>query len=214
MSDDKLFFREGYTREEKIERIKANIFTNNSKVIREISDLGEDPSDYSSKQSILDLFDSKLDNSRYDEIIDNLFDNHGQKGDRFNIKLFEAPSVMKKDKIITRLIAFSDKNLGENLEYVNYSLEIENWKSTSQTIDVRFIASGSYTDTSDNLVVRTDDGEMQPIEEVTSGEIVEKEDTVVETRLYCKSNTMAIYNSGVNKSLKKQIALFFSGGEE
>jgi len=213
MSDDKLFFRDGYTREEKIDRINADFITDDSEVIRVISNLGEDPSDYTSKQSILDLFNSKLDNSQYDEIVNQLFDDHGEEGDRFNIKLFDTPSILDKQKIKKRLDAFIDKNLGECLDYVNYSLEIEKWDPNPQSVDVRFIASGSYTDASDNLVVRTEDGEMQPIEEVTSGEVVEKEDTVVECRLYHEQNTMAIYNSGINKSLKKQIVLFFSGGE-
>jgi hypothetical protein len=214
MSDDKLFFRESYEREEKIDRIRAEFITDDSDINRVISELGKDPSDYTSKQSILALFGSKLDESKYDELIDQVFEKHGEEGDRFNIKLLDTPSILEKRKLENRLETFDDRNLGEYLDYVNYSLDIEKWSQDSQTVDIRFIASGSYTDASDNLVVRTDEGDMQPIEEVTSGEVVEKEDTVVELRIFYKTRTVAMYNSGVNKSLKNQIILFLSGGEE
>jgi len=105
MADNTYIFREGYRTEDMISRIRVEHFRSEEEElvqdVLEEADLGRAYLLEHEKQDFLGEIKDRVGNERYDEFIEAMFEQYGEKGDQFNIQFYVVDDIVYDD-LVTR----------------------------------------------------------------------------------------------------------------
>lgn len=212
MTENKFFLRDGYTIEEKEQRILAKHFSIDNGIVTEtIDDTSISIDDFRemNRDAKLGNLRNELSNQEYREFINDMFESYGKKGDKFNQQLYNLPPLSDVSNLDKKLEYFEGKSLTPTFNdiftqpvYLN-RIEIEDDHTT-----LRFnTASRTEEYESDKeipILVLNEDGEI--VSEIPEDQMVSiPTRTRVEVRIYKSLKYMSISNSDVPSSLQNEI---------
>ena len=229
MSDEpnKFIFRDGYTEYEKKNRINVDHFRNDHHgfVDQALSaaGLGEDILN-KRKSRFLNKLYSRLSEEEYNQFLDGMFEQYGEKGDRANLQLFRREGLTHQTLVNTLesrgadvetdggqevQAAEDEEPYSAHLSYVsNYNVpesgvvDIE-FTHTDQTEAVE-LGNGRFEDRSGHSVdaneIDVSDHDLEAL-----SRFVQENDYTVEARVYTEEGIVAISNSKCSTGLQKAI---------
>jgi len=211
--ENTFFFRdkEGYDQEDRIERIKRQYVTPDEPLIEECLErnaIDKEDLDNPGKNELLRILGRKLDNSEFDDLINSLFDEHGEEGDTFNIKVFELDSKIEKSTLAEKASEFKENGLSKTEENsFSYVIRIEDFadREGQGVVDIEFKIRGKRENVSPEEIVWVEEGEERSLDEIIDQQARRKADYSVEARVYPDAGMMAITNSGIDKTLQGEI---------
>ncbi|KAA9410723.1 hypothetical protein EGO51_13230 [Haloarcula hispanica] len=207
--------KEGYSPDDKIDRIKRQYVSLEIPEIREaIRRSGantaelEDPS----KSRLIGFLRTELDTDEFSELINSLFDKYGERGDSFNIKSHKINIGLDVNQLVSNLNELEQQGLldGES-DHFSYIIELDDYieREEQGVIDISFVIRGKREHIeSDQVQVRTTGGEQLTLDELADEEVAEitkTEEYLVESRIYHNAGIVALSNSSIDKSLHEEI---------
>lgn len=202
-----LLFREGYTLQEKFDRINSKYFKWEIPEIRHTAEKHEiKKEELGSKSETRFVFSRELTGDEFEELIDKLFDKYGKRGEKFNFKIYK----ISEDADYDTLLENSQENEGTNLtETADLSRDVKLLKAQSHQgesiIDLLFVVKG----TPDHLsgeeleVIDKDSGETIDAEEEL--EIKRPQQYQLESRVYLDHKLVGITKSRGPDNLRESL---------
>ena len=212
------FFRDrvGYNLEDKFDRVDREHFSLGNDIVSnyvEEHGLRTQDLDDPGKNQLKIFLERKLEPEVFEELVDDLFDEHGEEGDTFNIKAYNLDTEIDKTELISNLEEFKENSLMDTGEAENFSyiVQINDFieREEEGVVDISFHITGKQEKIPpDELFWQTEGGEEQSIEDVTEDPpeaLNRTKDYMIETRIYSDAGLMAVSNSGIDKTLQAEI---------
>ncbi|WP_254861727.1 hypothetical protein [Halovivax gelatinilyticus] len=216
------FFREeeGYTPAEVEQRIQvADLRDNPSAVKRILDECGiSDELLEKSKDDILGQIQREVDTGRYEQFMDELLEDRGEKGDRVNVQVYKLIDIEREELQSTIENADSDDTTDYLLRNLDYSKE----RKSINAIDFKFKISdiGDYF-SGDNVEVVGDQDKVVMVSELMElseqkgvfddldidsiNAFRERSELIVEARLYLDYNLLFVSNREIWDRLQTEI---------
>lgn len=210
------FFRdkEGYERKDMFDRVKQDDFTLQNSIISDYVkeyDLDTDDLDNPGKNKLQSFLEDELGTDVYLDLLEELFDEYGENGDTFNIKIYEIGSYVDESALVSeaeRLQKEDLMNIEEGDDF-SYLLQIENVEDRDEgVVDISFHISGKPDSIPSSEVSWTEEGERKSIDDVTEDtpeSLIRDQNYIVEVRIYSDAGLMAVSNSKIDKALQEEI---------
>jgi len=217
---NRYFLRETYTTPEKRDRInssKINVGVDGfDSTLREF---GFEPSEFRGlgKSDFFERMESELESEQYDEFVDMLFEEEGQKGDKFNLQVIELPAERDYRNVAGSANVHQGSRLDDVFDGVSNVLTLHECDTDSDFPSFSFRTPEKLEEVEADeelpIIIRNSDGEIEA--EYSEGYQVEapKRDTI-EARVYPSSKLIAISNSGIMTGVQKDIARFVADQAE
>lgn len=211
------FFRDivGYDDGDKFDRIPSQFFNLENNAITEYVDNYDlDTSDLENpgKTRLTRFMESELDDSQFENLIDELFEKYGENGDTFNIKAYNFNSDIDENTLVSTLEGFEDNPLmsTDERESFSYLIEINDFENREEgVIDIWFEITGKKeTYSPEGWFVELEDGEQKLIAESVGDDaesVGRTDDYMLETRIYTEAGLLAVTNSDIDKTLQEEI---------
>lgn len=211
---NQFLFRETYSLKEKIRRIPPSIITAETPEIRSrisSTDITDEDVDRLGKHDLFDESEEELDPADYLSFIDEIFEEYGTKGDKFNMQLFRTDQSIPRDTLDQQAERYIDNRLDNIFDFLSEPIVLTDYRTNGDSVDLQFRTSARREDISpdENIPVQ--------IIEDESGDVVEDygpDYTVraparyhIEARAYPRLGFVAISNySKINDGLQTDIA--------
>jgi hypothetical protein len=229
------FFRQdkGYTEEEMLKRIKRHNFNVENPVISSYANeagISDEEIGDAGKWDTVTLFRSELEENRFKEFVEELFEDHGESGDTFNVKVWDVTdSQLDSDSLIQKGENLTGEFLPDTDDSRSYDKTIYLRKAESRdegVVDFRFEKAGKQEDMTDEIGFETSNGEILSFSElihsyenvIDSSSVdeldvnpedveraVREDKQTVEARIFPTEGLAVMSNSGVTKGLHKEI---------
>lgn len=212
------FFREEYDVEEKLDRIPANAFTTSSDVVQNFVS-NEIPGEFdineTNKEDTIARLRTEIDAKTFETFVNNLFEEEGKRGDKFNIRLFDVPnningSILKKNLEEAEGDEFT-QDIDGTLTILNLEDFDTNLESDLPYIDLKFktpIKENEYKPSEEKPVKITDEsGGIVAYSDNPNHTVNILSNQMIEARVYLALNSIAISNSSIDKKYQKAITL-------
>lgn len=193
MTDRLYFFRsdEGYEIDEMRKRVRVEEFRNpDNEPVRNLIEEGEiNNSDLDkSKESLHSTLRRKLTDVAYHNFVTNIFEDNGEKGDKFNLQLYFTNEIDREDLIDTLEKNVSDVE-PEELKDNEPSKSLHEYKSrVNNAVDLRFVWQEDYDE---------EGGE--------AAGSPPSESSFVEVRIYPEKQVIAVSNRGFDIDQQSRI---------
>jgi len=208
------FFRDqvGYSRDEKIDRVKRHHITLDNPIISEYveeHDVSVEELDDPGKNKLLSTLHQRLGDDTFSELVNELYDEFGEEGDTFNIKAYDLDSDVDEEDLLDTVEFLEQDGLSQ--ENFSYLLEIEDYVDRDEegVVDISFNITGKREHLSpDEIMLETQEGgqvELDDVTDETPAGVTRREQYTVEIRVYSDAGLLAISNSRIDKTLQGEI---------
>ncbi len=206
-----------------MERIRQHHFTLQTPEIRSCLDrfdIDDSDLDSTSKSELKHFLEMELEDEDYENLVDTLFEEYGEEGDTFNVKVFRCPEEISLQNLLVSISEREDGDLmsiePENFDYI-MDLDESYHRESQGVVDLCFSIVGKREKLEEEeVIISTEESEMtlneaaERLSEITDEEITgayKPNEYSVETRIYVDAGLISITNrSDMDKTLQKQIA--------
>jgi hypothetical protein len=226
MADNTYLFRDGYRIEEMISRIRVAKFrSEEEELVQEI--LEEADLEYAyllenEKQDFLDEIRTRVEEERYEEFIQSMFEQYGEKGDQFNIQFYIVDDIT-----YDLLLTTAEEIEGEELRQI----ESDEFRRPTTLTEVRSDAESRIVDLQFEVVDHPENIDAEGLETAytSEGEVIDLSDTeleeaerlirenryMMEVRTYVDDGIVAVSNSVGRTPIREELkdAIKRWGGE-
>ncbi|WP_089385479.1 hypothetical protein [Halorubrum vacuolatum] len=216
MADNRYLFRDEYKRDEKIDRIRVGKFrTEEEPLVQEILEEADLDINYlleNEKWDFLEEISDRVEQDRFDQFIDSMFEKHGEKGDQFNIQ-FYVVDELEYDLLVDK----ATEREGDELTY----LEGEDFRRPTTLSKVRTDAGEDIVDLQFEVVDHPEDIEAEGLQRAMTedGDFIDLSETeledaerlirenryTIEVRAYVDDGFVGISNSVGRDSIQNEI---------
>lgn len=204
MSNNTFFTREGYTTLEKRKRISADIISPNTSEVREMLEkIGEPPQEGSSltKGDFFNRVKDDISREEYESFVDELFEAHGKKGDKFNIQLFTLSGDATFSNLVEGMEGYQGYRLDNTFSDIGdpVALDVVNPDEEGGIVDLNFKVTERLkeieADEDVPIQVRETGDEDSEVREFGEGyEVIAPAGYRVEVRVYTEEGIAAVSN--------------------
>ncbi|WP_254861371.1 hypothetical protein [Natronomonas gomsonensis] len=216
MADNTYIFREDYRTEDMISRIRVEHFRSEEEElvqdVLEEADLGRAYLLEHEKQDFLGEIKDRVGDERYDEFIEAMFEQYGEKGDQFNIQFYVVDDIVYDD-LVTR----AEELGGEELRQV----ESEEFRRPTTLTKVQANDEARIVDLQFEVVDHPENIDAEGLETAytAEGEIIDLSETeleeaerlirenryMMEVRAYADDGIVAVSNSVGRNPIRKEM---------
>lgn len=216
MADNTYIFREDYRTEDMISRIRVEHFRSEEEElvqdVLEEADLGRAYLLEHEKQDFLGEIKDRVGDERYDEFIEAMFEQYGEKGDQFNIQFYVVDDIVYND-LVTR----AEELGGEELRQV----ESEEFRRPTTLTKVQANDEARIVDLQFEVVDHPENIDAEGLETAytAEGEIIDLSETeleeaerlirenryMMEVRAYADDGIVAVSNSVGRNPIRKEM---------
>ena len=219
MTSNTFYLRDGYSTEEMIERIPAAKINYGVEGYEEaISEFGLSPSDFRNmnKSTFFERMREEMD-EEFGEFVEVLFENCGQKGDKFNLQLYSLPSQADYSEVREEAETIVGSRIDEYFEGAQNVIMLDEVRFRDQlaVLDLGFRTAEEIEDVQPDedipiIIRRSDTDEIEA--EYGEGYIVEAPTRqYIEARLYLGKSLLAVSRGGgISESQQKDIVRFIN----
>lgn len=216
-----------------LKRVKHHKFTVNNPVISRYADeagVRDEEVSEGGKWDTVSLFRGNLNDEQFEEFVEELFEEHGESGDTFNVKVWDVvDGELNSSLLLEKGNRLIDEYLPDADDSRSYDKTIYLRKVESRdggVVDFRFEKTGKKEDMTDEIGFQTNTGKilsfselMHSYENAIDSSSVEELDVdpenveravredkqTVEARVFSTEGLAVMSNSGVTKGLHKEI---------
>jgi hypothetical protein len=216
MADNTYIFREGYRTEDMISRIRVEHFRSEEEElvqdVLEEADLGRAYLLEHEKQDFLGEIKDRVGDERYDEFIEAMFEQYGEKGDQFNIQFYVVDDIVYDD-LVTR----AEELGGEELRQV----ESEEFRRPTTLTKVQANDEARIVDLQFEVVDYPENIDAEGLETAytAEGEVIDLSETeleeaehlirenryMMEVRAYADDGIVTVSNSVGRNPIRKEM---------
>ncbi|SEA33872.1 hypothetical protein SAMN04488065_2747 [Haloplanus vescus] len=216
MADNTYIFREDYRTEDMISRIRVEHFRSEEEElvqdVLEEADLGRAYLLEHEKQDFLGEIKDRVGDERYDEFIEAMFEQYGEKGDQFNIQFYVVDDIVYDD-LVTR----AEELGGEELRQV----ESEEFRRPTTLTKVQANDEARIVDLQFEVVDHPENIDAEGLETAytAEGEIIDLSETeleeaerlirenryMMEVRAHADDGIVAVSNSVGRNPIRKEM---------
>jgi hypothetical protein len=207
--DSRFLFKQDYEEEEMRERIHSDYFDSDIPLVQNAAaEAGLTEDELGSKSDIVTKLRSRLDEDRYKEFIQDLFNKYGKRGEKFNFQLYYVGDSIDIDKLVDNAEAYNGTYIEDTSIPTVIKLEDVN-SENENTIDFLFLVEGSpEMDLADEFAVQMGEKEKEltEIEEIDEQALLKKQnDYNVEARYYTDRGLIGISNSDGSDKIRDSL---------
>jgi hypothetical protein len=216
MADNTYIFREDYRTEDMISRIRVEHFRSEEEElvqdVLEEADLGRAYLLEHEKQDFLGEIKDRVGDERYDEFIEAMFEQYGEKGDQFNIQFYVVDDIVYDD-LVTR----AEELGGEELRQV----ESEEFRCPTTLTKVQANDEARIVDLQFEVVDHPENIDAEGLETAytAEGEVIDLSETeleeaerlirenryMMEVRAYADDGIVTVSNSVGRNPIRKEM---------
>jgi len=216
MADNTYIFREDYRTEDMISRIRVEHFRSEEEElvqdVLEEADLGRAYLLEHEKQDFLGEIKDRVGDERYDEFIEAMFEQYGEKGDQFNIQFYVVDDIVYDD-LVTR----AEELGGEELRQV----ESEEFRRPTTLTKVQANDEARIVDLQFEVVDHPENIDAEGLETAytAEGEVIDLSETeleeaerlirenryMMEVRAYADDGIVTVSNSVGRNPIRKEM---------
>lgn len=216
MADNMYLFREGYEREEMIDRIRVARFRSiEDRLVQEILEEAELEPSYlqeHEKWDFLEEIQEQVGQERFEEFLSDMFDRYGEKGDRFNLQFYVVDGLVQ-DTLVDRAEAVEGEDLTQ--------IEDEDFRRPTTLIAVQSDRDAGVVDLQFEVVDYSEDIDAEGLEMVYTqdGEFIDVSETeleeaerlirenryMMEVRAYIEDGLVAVSNSVGRDPIRREM---------
>ena len=216
MADNTYIFREDYRTEDMISRIRVEHFRSEEEElvqdVLEEADLGRAYLLEHEKQDFLGEIKDRVGDERYDEFIEAMFEQYGEKGDQFNIQFYVVDDIVYDD-LVTR----AEELGGEELRQVESeefrrptTLTKVQANDESRIVDLQFevVDHPENIDAEGLETAYTAEGEVIDLSETELEEaerLIRENRYMMEVRAYADDGIVTVSNSVGRNPIRKEM---------
>jgi hypothetical protein len=212
MTENKFFLRDEYTVDEKEERIRAEKFSIDSPPVLNVLDeanISAEEAKGFGKTDYLNKLSSRLSDDEYNEFIDEMFEEYGRKGDKFNQQLYFLPSDLEIEDLYEKLDQFTGGALHKPFDSIlSHRLFLREIQMNDEKVDLRFNTAFDMQEFESNeetpIKILNEEGEeINELEEKQRVRVPNRQR--IEARIYENEKVLSLSNSDVKDGIQTEI---------
>lgn len=210
---NKFFLRDDYTTPEKRDRIHSSKINAGVDGFESVLDLyGYDPEHFGdlNKNEFFTRMGNELEDE-YDDFVHDLWEEVGNKGDTFNLKILSLPPERDYSQVAESARDYEERRIDEVYGDISNVLSLRTVEDEDDYIDLGFRTAERITEITPDeempIIIRDAGGGIE--ETYEEGYTVEAPtQSVIEARIYPSGKFVAISNSGVKNGVQRDIGRF------